>query len=486
MPALMSKTAPPAVPMATSNAPGVPSRFTRKRAVDDRAVAKGQGSVVNELKNGFGGDITEVEIAQRLLVGGFVQSYVDFYNLTHRADPNVIPENPDVFEKIKISVSNMMFIRDNLVQAETARRLGDTSKVYVAFTKLAEHFFRLLDFGTAVFFYEKCLDIATLTSDIRAEMTANHSLGVVYQNTGKNNDMARRCHERHNELAESVEAAEEIIKANAELFKVYTVLADTCYEDGDVGGALDLYGKALQSSKEAWNKAAEADANGKLGTLLLNLGDVTGAIPFLRSQSEIAADNGDAESRCRACSSLALAYDALGKSEQALAELILVSTISEQAGDLMLQSQASLALGTLYSKVGKLTEAMDALQRHFNLLKQIFSKQKAGQAVEGKPVTPKDIEVARSYVGIAKGNMLMGSYIAAIQHDFSSVLGWKLNRGAFDAPSTTNTAANTSTAVAFTTEVAAPASTEGEEAQAQAQPQDQAQEGSEPAVPSSQ
>ena len=36
--------------------------------------------------------------------------------------------------------------------------------------------------------------------------------------------------------------------------------------------------------------------------------------------------------------------------------------------------------------------------------------------------------LARVYVGIAKGNLMMGSYLVAIQYDFQSVLNWKLNR----------------------------------------------------------
>lgn len=415
---------------STNGAPGGPSRFSRKRLVDEQKLNHLSHETKNEYTNAFGDVFTEVDFCQKLLIEGYVQSYVDLYHLTHRVDPNIISENADASnQKIVVSTKDMIFIRDNLILAESARRLGDTTNVYQAFTKLAEHYSRLSDYGTAVFFYEKCLDIATLTTDIRAEMTANHCLGSVYQSTGKNNETARRCHERHNELAESVDAADEIIKANAELYKVYTLLAENCHVDGLVEEALSLHNKALGSSRKAWDKTAEAEANGRIGSLLLNRQEAAGAIPYLRCQSEIAADNGDAESRCSACSSLALAYDALGQPEKALVELTLVSSISEQAGDIILQAQACRALGTLYSKVGKLSEAKGALVRHFTLLKQIIVKQKqATTPVDGNIITLRDIELARAYVGIAEGNVIMGSYVVAIQHDFASILGWKLNR----------------------------------------------------------
>jgi hypothetical protein len=54
--------------------------------------------------------------------------------------------------------------------------------VYAAFNRLADHFsITKSDYRTAIFFFEKCLDIAILTTDMRAEMGANHSLGCVYQ-----------------------------------------------------------------------------------------------------------------------------------------------------------------------------------------------------------------------------------------------------------------------------------------------------------------
>eukprot|EP01034_Spumella_vulgaris_P025369 gene25369-31820_t len=89
-----------------------------------------------------------------------------------------------------------------------------------------------------------------------------------------------------------------------------------------------MYFKCLEAAKKSWDRAAEADL-------------------------------GQAEGRCRACSALALALDLLGQPDKALAELTLVHTISEQAGDTYLQAQACRSLGTLYSKMGRLDAASD-------------------------------------------------------------------------------------------------------------------------------
>jgi len=77
---------------------------------------------------------------------------------------------------------------------------------------------------------------------------------------------------------------------------------------------------------------------------LLKLKRASESLPFLRKHSDIAAELGDADARCRSCSSLALALDSLGMSDKALEELSLVQAVSEQAGDLLLQSQACRAM----------------------------------------------------------------------------------------------------------------------------------------------
>ena len=62
-----------------STRPERPSKFSRKK--------NAEGAQSNDL-NTFIIPKTEEEFCQQLLVGGYVQSYVDFYHLTHRVDPN--------------------------------------------------------------------------------------------------------------------------------------------------------------------------------------------------------------------------------------------------------------------------------------------------------------------------------------------------------------------------------------------------------------
>lgn len=399
-----------------STKPPGAARFYRKKKIES-----GHLNLFEDNDN-----LTISGLCQQLLVGGFVQSYVDFYHLTHRIDS----EADQGMSQIQIPIDEIVFIRDNLVQAELSRRQGDTTNVYSAFIKLADYYVKSQDWKTGFFFHEKCLEVAQLTSDLRAEMFANHSLGTIHQLMTEP-EKARAYHERHEIIAASMDVFEEVSKANVELYKVYFILAQKHEKQGELDEALDYYNKCLEASKKSWDRAAEGEANGKIGNLLLNKGDAQSSLPYLKQQSQIAADLGHAEGRCRACSALALALDSLGQPDRALSELQLVNTISEQAGDTFLQAQACRSLGTLFSKVGQLEDAVDTLQRHFNLLKAILYRSGADETEDvknGQKVSSRDLDLARAYIGISKGNLLMGSYVMSLQLDLTALLDWKLNR----------------------------------------------------------
>lgn len=381
-------------------------------------------------------------LCQQLLVAGYVQSYVDFYQLTHRIDPGAQEETG--MKQISISESDTKFIRDSLVKAEVSRRLGDTASVYAAFNQLADYYVRNQDWKTAFFFHEKCLEVSQLTNDVRAEMSANHSLGYIYQLM---NDFTRACsyHERHEEIATSLDVFEEVAKANVELNKVYLVLAEREESHGHFAEALRLYNQCLESARKSWDKSAEAEANGKIGNLLLRNGESQRSLPYLRQQSQISADLGNAEGRCRACSALSLALDSMGQSEKALNELNTVMAISEEVGDNYLQAHACRALGTLFSKLGRLQEAVETLHKHFQLTKKLLlrsplndnsptlstspNKQQQQKGPDAQHVvTSQDLDMARAYIGISKGNLLLGVYCVAMQDCLPALLDWKLNR----------------------------------------------------------
>lgn len=378
-------------------------------------------------------DEMEDDISKQLLANGFVQSYVDFYHLTNRIDPaTALSQNKS---RLQVPEKDMKFIRDNLVAAEIARRGGNTAGVFTSLNKLANFYSNNGDYKTSIFFHEKRLEVAQLVGDDRSMMSANHSIGIIYQKS-HDYETAKIFHEKHEETALNYDVAEEIAVANTELLKVYQVIAKEREVKGAFAEAQELYIKCLEAAKKCWDRASEGRINGKIGNLLLQCGDTMACLPYLRQQSQIASDMSDADERCKACSSLAIAFEMLGQSDKALDELTLVHKISEQAGDTLLQSQACKALGILYSKMGKLEMASDSLQLHFNLVKGIL----ASKVTKAPPDTKKpnisvmgnrDMDLARIFVGASSGNVMMKSYVQTMQSNPMNLLDWKMNRSSF-------------------------------------------------------
>ena len=229
---------PPLVPMAP-----ISSNPTRKSRLRGRVGKKAPGRLDPLAGPGTPGGGAEAppgayaeadrrRLCEEILADGYVQSFVDFFYLTHRPDPNAEPTpmlDGGAGREIEVPPEEMLYVRDNLKQAENARRQGDTSTVYGAYSNLAQHFqkvrgqqttmfelvvdrahvttrvsrdarpirsstthtnphddgriiyFQVKDPKTGVYFYEKCLEISRLTGDKRGEMAANNDLGLIYQ-----------------------------------------------------------------------------------------------------------------------------------------------------------------------------------------------------------------------------------------------------------------------------------------------------------------
>jgi hypothetical protein len=75
------------------------------------------------------------------------------------------------------------------------------------------------DAKTAVYFYEKCSELARLTGDKGRQMLSNNRLGDVYDKAGDLGS-AIDYHEKHRELAIAESMRKEVLKANGELVKV--------------------------------------------------------------------------------------------------------------------------------------------------------------------------------------------------------------------------------------------------------------------------
>ena len=249
-----------------------------------------------------------------ILVSGHVQSYVDFFYLTHRPDPNpgescgrsgvqlgvrawcsaaalgnTDPSEDSKAEKeIDVSVEDMTFIKDNLTRAEASRRRGDTPQVYECYNSLATYFQGAKDSKTGVYFYEKCLEISRLTGDVSGEMVANHNLGLAYEALG-NVQGAIRYHERHLEIATAQEDPVEKRNAHTQLVNVYRKHAEVLESESQFNEAAELHMRCLLSAQQCGDRLAEGLANYRTGRVHVLLQEPQQAVPYLENYVRAAA-----------------------------------------------------------------------------------------------------------------------------------------------------------------------------------------------------
>ena len=139
-------------PVSESSAlPGTSSRFSRKRH-DKSAAPRGGAAPGAASGNAPQEPATELDICEQLLTDGYVQSYVDFFHLTHRVDPSIV-DPAHAGTKLQVPLKDMVFLRDNLVAAESSRRQGHTQGVYHAFNHLADFYELARDYDTYVPLY---------------------------------------------------------------------------------------------------------------------------------------------------------------------------------------------------------------------------------------------------------------------------------------------------------------------------------------------
>ena len=371
-----------------------------------------------------------------ILAGGFVQSYVDFFYLMHRPDPNPDPNRPELADaEIQVSPEDMTFIKEKLIAAEAARRQGDTNIVFDAYSSLARYFQDAQDSKTGIYFYEKCLEIAKLTSNLLGEIRANNNLGLAHARLN-DVDTALGFHEKQYELTKQDDESlrtqlnEEARKACFELVKMYQKKAEVVENKSSAEGAknfddaIKYHEKCLEAAKVTGDGQTVGTANYRLGRAHVLNGNASGAISFLEAylQSCIKAKN--VEGQGEACSALAAAHQSLDNTDEAIENLQRHLEIAKQTDKLVAQAEACCNLGVIYNRRREFEKAVHFFERNFETTRSIVASGKS---------TRKIVDAARVNLGMARGNAQQNSYMNVINYDLSALLLWKNRRLNFDS-----------------------------------------------------
>ncbi len=203
-----------------------------------------------------------------ILVSGHVQAYVDFFYLTHRPEVDheeeeaAEPEPQD--EQVGIPSNMLPHVKTQLEEAEVARRRGDTQAVFTAYRQLADFFTGLEDQRTAIYFWEKCLEITQLTSDVEGEKQATRSLGMAHE-ASKDMAAAIKQYETLLDLTNGTSDVGGAQQANEHLVVAYEATAASRDAAGDAHGALECREKCLEAARASGDPAKERKAHYDLG-----------------------------------------------------------------------------------------------------------------------------------------------------------------------------------------------------------------------------
>ncbi|KAJ1459645.1 hypothetical protein M885DRAFT_613252 [Pelagophyceae sp. CCMP2097] len=418
----MTSTLQPVGVQACSFLPTKPTKMRRARETRTAAGAKPGASTSATPPD-------RRQLCEAMLQDGFVQSFVDFFYLTHRPDPLLMEQRlgtesegaAGAVRDIAVPAGEMAFIRDNLAKAEAARRKGETALVYGSFSHLARYFQKQPgDAKTGIYFYEKCHEIARLTGDHRGEMAANHDLGLAHAHVG---DVAgaTRYHERHLDMARALDDAAEVAGASRELVAVYRAAADAHEARGDAAAAAEAHARCLDAARRAGDAPAEARAALALGRALVLRGVdfAADACEALDGAALLCRALGDAEGEGRACAALAAAWRARGDAGRAEAYLDDCLEHARAARDVGAQAAACRTLGALHAAKRDFATAEAFLRRDFDLTRQLFNDGQADAAA---------VDRARVDLGIAIANAQLGTYLRALNTDFPALLAWKNSR----------------------------------------------------------
>merc|ERR1719446_1229744 len=353
-----------------------------------------------------------------LLMVGCVQSFVDFFYITHRKSAS--NENPMEQETkdVDIPEETLIFLKETLETAETARRSKNYQHCFESYNVLAEYFEKVPDLKSAMYFYQRCADVATEVDARESISKANLNLGTC-EEKGNNWQSAMQFHERALTIATSADSLPLQIKAASRLTHVYQILAEKCEKENRDSEATQLYERCLSCAQLSKDATLEGTACHKLGLSKHKTGHYEPAIELQKQYLDICRMHDDRVGESAARAALAQAYEAIGNTAEAIKQLENLLNVASEAGELKAQASACLNLGILYNGRGDHEKSVELLEQHFDLARQIGDRRL--------------IDSARVVLGMVRGNGKLKSYIDLVNNDLDKLLKWKSKRATLDA-----------------------------------------------------
>lgn len=314
---------------------------------------------------------------------------------------------------VHIPEETLVFFKDTLESAETARRMKNYHHCFEHYNVLSDYFEKMSDLRTAMYFYARCSEVATEVDARESIAKANLNLGLCEE---KQNhwEEAMKYHEKALLIANQADSLPLQIRSASRLVHVYRTLAEKCEKASKLEDATVFYERCLHCARLSKDSALEGDACHRLGKAKHNLGNYEKAIELQTSYLEMAKTLDDRAGEAAARAALAHAFEAIGNKKEAINHLESLLNVANDAGELQAQVSACLNLGLLYHDRCEFEKSVELLEQHFDLARQLGDR--------------KLIDSARVILGMARGHGKMGIYVNMINTDLPKLLLWKSKR----------------------------------------------------------
>lgn len=348
-----------------------------------------------------------------LLMVGCVQSFVDFFYITHRKSAPTENGPEQESKDVDIPEETLIFLKETLETAEIARRSKNYQHCFESYNVLAEYFEKVPDLKSAMYFYQRCADVATEVDARESISKANLNLGTC-EEKGNNWHSAMQFHERALTIATSADSLPLQIKAASRLTYVYQILAEKCEKENRDADATQLYERCLSCAQLSKDATLEGTACHKLGLSKYKTGHYEPAIDLQKQYLDICRMHDDRIGESAARAALAHAYEAVGNAQEAIKQLENLLNVASEAGELQAQASACLNLGILYNGRQDHEKSVELLEQHFDLARQLGDR--------------KLIDSARVVLGMVRGNGKLKAYVDLVNNDLDKLLKWKSKR----------------------------------------------------------
>jgi len=209
-------------------------------------------------------------------------------------------------------------------------------------------------------------------------------------------------------------------QANEHLVVSYEAVAISKETSGDAKGALEYREKCLETSRASGDPAKESKAQYDLGQAHEKIGEVEHlkhAVSHYEQHLALSEKAENVEAQGAACYALAQVYQRMQDGDASLQYLQRFLKLAQASGKAAAQAEACCSLGVLYNQQNDFASAVQYLERYFELARSIGDR----------PMLDK----ARTYLGIARGNSVLPSYMDVVTTDLDALLRWKNRRTPF-------------------------------------------------------